>query len=155
MTGARYSISHAQLVPIWGLFLPRRACILSQTRFRGFGVADESARCSPARSGGYNDFGTSVLRYFGHCRAADSRCAQPGPLKLRLPKLSFPARQRPKRLTVNPLQRKRSALAPPSCRAQNSRPLSSSSLNVRPLKLSPLALAAALAASGAGLSAVA
>ena len=119
---------------------------LSETRFRGCGVADESARCSPARSGGYNDFGTSVLRYFGtsvlryfgHCRAADSSSGPPGSLKLRLPKLSFLERQL---LTFNPLQRKR----------PKRRPLSFRSLNLTPLTLRPLALAA----SCAGLSATA
>ena len=63
--------------------------------------------------------------------------------------------RRVKRLTANPLQRKRPALAPLSFRSQNSRPLSSLSLNVKPLKLKPLTLAAALAASCAGLSAAA
>ena len=111
-------------------------------RFRRFGVADESAKCSPARSGTYNDFGTSVLRYFGtsvlryfgHCRASDSCSSPPGHLKPKLPELSFPER---KLLSSNPLKRKLS-------------PLSFRSLNIRPLKLSPLALAAALATACGG-----
>ena len=52
---------------------------------------------------------------------------------------------RVKLLTFNPLQRKRPKRRPPS----------SPSLNVRPLKLKPLTLAAALAASCTGLFAVA
>ena len=83
-------------------------------------------------------FSASVLRCFGHCRAADSNSGQPGSLKLRLPKLSFPERNL---LTFNPLQRQR----------PKRRPLSFRSLNLKPLKLRPLALAA----SCAGLSAVA
>ena len=87
-------------------------------------------------------FGASVLRCFGHYRASDSRSSQPGRLKPYLPKLSFLER---KLLTSSLLKRKR--LKPHL--------LSFRSLNVRPLKLSPLALTAALAAFCAGLFAVA
>ena len=88
-----------------------------------------------------------VLWFVGHCRAADCSSAQRGPLKLRLPKLSLPARQR---LTINPLKRKR-----PKLRFLSFCSLNLKLLKPKPLKLRPLVLAAALVASGASLSAVA
>ena len=86
--------------------------------------------------------GAAVRRCGGHYRASDSCSSQPGRLKPELPKPSFLER---KLLISDPLKRKRLKL----------HLLSFRSLNVTPLKLSPLALTAALAAFCAGLFAVA
>ena len=85
--------------------------------------------------------GAAVLRCCGHCRASDSRSSQPGRLKPQLPKLSFLER---KLLISDPLKRKRLKLHLLSFRFLNGF-----------LKLSPLALTAALAVFCAGLFAAA
>lgn len=79
---------------------------------------------------------TSGLRDFGYCHTSDSSSHPPGRLKLSLPGLSVPAHGRltAHSLRHKPLKRKR-------------RPLSFRFLNLKPLKLRPFALAAALAAS--------
>ena len=107
-------------------------------------------RGSHAISAGYNCLGASVPRCLGasvprclgHYRASDSRSSQPGRLKPQLPKkLSFLEREL---LISDPLKRKRLKPHLLSFRFLNGF-----------LKLSPLALTAALAVFCAGLFAVA
>ena len=117
------------------------------------GAANALAKSSHALSGGYNDFGTSGLRDFGtsglrdfgHCHASDSRSSPPGRLKLSPPALRVPARRR---LTANPLKRKPLQRKPlkRDFLKHKPHPPSFRSLTLRPLKLSPLNVAAALAA---------